>query len=339
VPHFIATQITGGLKKRGAAWPRIMLGGDEMTIAFDAPDGIDGQNSGQNRRQEWDTGASGGGLEWARISGRNSRLQREFPDNSGSLLTKVIEGEIIPRLLLAHRNLNALPKESAERLLSCEAFARLVLVSEVDEIVADLESLLNSGVALESVFCELLAPVARKLGKFWQQDVCSFTDVTLALLRLHGVLHRIGRRQAGNPFRAIGRRAFFAPVPGEHHTFGVSVMEEFFHHAGWETSCDLTPTAAGIVHKAATESLDIIGFCVGCQESLDPLSDLIEKTRDVSRNRDLAIMVGGGLFVDNQDLAARFGNATIVADGVNAVRIAEETMSRLPHCGRARKIA
>jgi methanogenic corrinoid protein MtbC1 len=309
-----------------------------MTIAFDAPDGIGDQNSGQPRRQDRDTGSSGGGLEWSRIAGRNSKFQRKFPDNSGSLLTKVIEGEIIPRLFLAHSSLQAPPKDYTGHL-PCDAFARLVLVSEPDEIVADIESLLDNAITLESIFSELLAPVAHKLGELWLADFCSFADVTLALSRLHSVLHHISRRHAGSPFRAVGRRAYFAPVPGEQHTFGVAVMEEIFHHAGWETSCDHTPTAAGILHRAATESLDIIGFCVGCQESLDPLSDLIEKTRDVSRNRDLAIMVGGGLFVDNQDLAARFGNATIVADGVNAVRIAEETMSRLPHCGRARKIA
>ena len=309
-----------------------------MTIAFDAPDDFGDQNSGQIRRQEREFGPCGEGIDWSKGLRGLPRAQRKLPDSSGSLLTKVIEGEIIPRLFLAHRNLQQAPKDYGDQLFSCEAFARLVLVSESDEIVADIESLLDKGVSLDSIFTELLAPVARKLGEFWEEDICTFTDVTLGLSRLHSVLHQVGRRHAGSPFRASGHRAFFAPVPGEQHTFGVSMLEEFFHHAGWVTSCDHTPTAAGILHRAATENLDIIGFSIGCQELLGPLSDLIEKTRAASRNPDVAIMVGGSLFLDNRDLSGRFSNATIVTDGINAVQAAEHIVARLYYPAQAKKI-
>jgi methanogenic corrinoid protein MtbC1 len=191
---------------------------------------------------------------------------------------------------------------------------------------------------LERIFLDLLAPVARKLGELWEEDQCTFTDVTLGLSRLHRVLHEISRRNSDGRRPSVKRRAFFAPVPGESHTFGVSMLEEFFLHAGWETACDHTPSMASIVHVAATQSLDVIGFSVGCQELLDPLSDLIDMTRKASCNRDVAIMVGGGLFIDNRDLATRFGNATIVADSVHAVQVAEEIVSRVRYNSEVGKL-
>jgi methanogenic corrinoid protein MtbC1 len=282
----------------------------------------------------------GGDIDWsAGLRGLSLRQGRAHPNANGGLLTKVIEGEIIPRLLMAHRNFQV-PAASAKALpvMDSAVFARLVLDCEADEIVEHVQTLLDQGIALERVFMDLLAPVARRLGEFWLEDQCTFTEVTLGLSRLHQVLHEIGRRNRAVPYPDQKRRAFFAPVPGEQHTFGVSMLDEFFLHAGWETACEHAPSTASILQVAATQSLDIIGFSVGCQEFLDPLSALIDKTRKASCNRDLTIMVGGGLFIDNRDLAGRFGNATIVADGVHAVQIAEETVSRVRHSSEVGKL-
>jgi len=311
-----------------------------MTMAFDAASGISDQNSGHAPRQKLDSDPCGGGIDWSRGLRGLPKVSREFSDLSGSLLTKVIEGEIIPRLFLAHRALRSSepPQSGQDNVLTSEAFARLVLVSEADEIVAHIQTLLDHGLTLERVFLDLLAPVARKLGEFWEDDHCTFTDVTLGLSRLHRVLHEVARDKGAATRPVLGRRVFFAPVPGEKHTFGISMLEEFFLHAGWETACDHSASEASILKVASTQSLDIIGFSVGCQELLDPLADLIDKTRKASCNRDVAIMVGGGLFIDNKELAVRFGNATIVSDGVHAVQLAEEIVSRLAHKEEARKI-
>lgn len=312
-----------------------------MSITFDASAGNIEQLLAQQARGEVDPGPCGEGLDWSRGLQGLSRLQRTSADNPGSLLTKVIEGEIIPRLFLAHRahaNANAQAKRGVADIISGDDFTRLVLASESEEILDVIDDLMDRGVTLDRIFLDLLAPVARKLGALWEEDHCTFVDVTLALSRLHQVLHRIGRRNCVFQESAQSRSAFFAPVPGEKHTFGVSMLEEFFRHAGWQTDSDHVASAAKILHVAATQRLDIIGFSVGCQELLDPLSDIIDKTRDASCNRDVVIMVGGGLFVGRSDLTARFGNATIVADGIHAVQVAEEIVSRLRKPAEARKI-
>jgi methanogenic corrinoid protein MtbC1 len=250
-------------------------------------------------------------------------------------LTKVIEGEIIPRLFLAHRNLQQIAQlektpESQPDLGDSEVFARLVLSSEPAEIVQRIEALMMQGVKLERIFLDLLAPVARKLGEFWDQDLCTFTDVTLGLSQLHQILHEISRRKFNDVVEvAATRRAYLVPTPGEQHTFGLSMLEEFFLHAGWETASDYSASETTILETVAAQNLEVVGFSVGCKEFLDPLSQLIERTRNASRNRDVTIMIGGRLFLEYPELASKFVRATVVTDGVHAVQIAEALVSRV----------
>ena len=301
-----------------------------MTITFDAPALSGGLTSGQGAGRDLVDDCSGG-IDWSAGLAGLSRYQGRAQQNpAGGLLTRVIEGEIIPRLLLAHRNLQR-PAANIERPkadIDSAAFARLVLASEPAEIVDHVERLMDRGVKLERIFLDLLAPVARKLGEFWEEDICTFTEVTLGLSRLHQVLHEIGRRAGGDMLnRNAKRRVYLVPAPGEQHTFGLSMLEEFFLHAGWETASDHAASRATILQTAATQSLDIIGFSIGCNEFLGPLSELIDKTRAASRNRNLAIMVGGGLIPGHPEIAAKLGSATVVADGVHAVQTAENLVS------------
>ena len=314
-----------------------------MANVFDAT--IVNRGSRRGGTQTFEDDACGGGIDWAHGLQGIAKSERRTTDASGGLLTKVIEGEIIPRLLLAHRTPAtkaglrsedcAEPGEAEPDLGTTESFAKLVLAAEPHEIVERLEHLLRRGVRLERIFLDLLAPVARKLGEFWDEDRCTFADVTLGLARLHQVLHEIGRRDSGSQSVNAKRRAYFVPSPGEQHTFGLSMLEEFFLHAGWETASNHSATAATILETAAAQRLDVIGFSVGCKQYLDPLSDLIRRARIASRNPDVAIMVGGRLFSENPDSATKLGATTVVCDGVHAVQIAEKLVSQSP---RSREI-
>jgi methanogenic corrinoid protein MtbC1 len=306
-----------------------------MTISVDAASVNTGHSLGRSRRRDLDTESCGNGVEWSRGLKGLPRPPERPPEVSGSLLTKVIEREIIPRLFLAHRNLQQIEEPGKAQEIQPEVgdsdvFARLVLSSEPAEILDRVEALMMRGVTLERIFLDLLAPVARKLGEFWDKDLCTFTDVTLGLSRLHQILHEIGRRKFNDVADvAAPRRAYLVPTPGEQHTFGLSMLEEFFLHAGWETASDYTASERTILETVAAQNLEVVGFSVGCKEFLDPLSELIEKARNASRNRDVTIMLGGRTFLEFPELASKFAGATVVTDGVHAVQIAEALVSRV----------
>lgn len=310
-----------------------------MTNLFDMSPFDDNQSPKFNQRNDFRDDACGEKLDWSRgLESLRREIGRSSP-MSGPLLTKVIEREIIPRLFLSHCEL---PKPRSERRqkqdqppLDSEALTQLVLSEEpVETVMEQMQELLKSGITLQRIYLDLLAPIARRLGEFWEQDRCSFVDMTIALSRLHWVLRELGRRNGelsgGVPEK---RRIYLAPSPGDQHTFGLLMIEEFFLHAGWEMACDRTATSTGILDAVASQHIDVVGFSVSCDELFGPLSDLVKQVQTASKNRDIKIMVGGSLFTLQPDYAMKLVGASVVIDGVNAVEAAETLLPRSTRLG------
>jgi hypothetical protein len=153
-------------------------------------------------------------------------------------MARLIEGEIIPRLLMAHRGDQVdLPKPPAAfTAVEPLELARMTLRLEVFSLLAHIDGYLNNGVAIESIYLDLLAPTARVLGDFWDNDVCDFVDVTMGLWRLQQVVHELGSRAPCPSVRTrADRRVLFTVPPGDQHSFGLVMIEDFFRRAGWRT--------------------------------------------------------------------------------------------------------
>lgn len=241
------------------------------------------------------------------------------------MLAKAVEYDIIPRLMLAHR----VPQECAEQPLKTRArvtsedvalFAERVL-HEDDHVVRDcVISLRDRGVPVESIFLDLLAPVARHLGEMWNRDLCTFSEVTLGLGRLQKVLREnsvtFGQFN-GSHHSAQGRRILLQPCPGEQHTFGLSVVAEFFYRAGWDvvTSFLATDAAAVMVKK---DWYDVVGFSLGSTTGSTRLSAAIRLVREVSQNPKISIICGGPAFQSNPEAATEVCADAIIINGREA---------------------
>ena len=110
-------------------------------------------------------------------------------------LTRTIENEIIPRLLLAHavpEVAKAAVPEVPGRLASFEdkvaELAGLVLEKDVGVAASYVEMMRERGDTLESVFHALVAPAARLVGDLWKANVCNSAQFTQALERLQQLL-------------------------------------------------------------------------------------------------------------------------------------------------------
>jgi hypothetical protein len=99
---------------------------------------------------------------------------------------RVIEGEIVPRLLMSRAAVaSSAPSADVAEL------ARLLLVHE-GEIASEFVHMLRQhGAQPERICLELLAPAARQLGELWAQDACDFAALTTGLSRLHAVLREV----------------------------------------------------------------------------------------------------------------------------------------------------
>lgn len=250
------------------------------------------------------------------------------------LLSKAVEYEIIPRLMLAHR----VPEECASSPIGTNrrvtpedvaVFAELVL-HEDDRAVRDcVIALRDRGVPTEAIFLELLSPVARHLGEMWERDLCTFTEVTVGLGRLQKVLRE--NSSAGSQFGHGGRgeqsqRILLMPCPGEQHTFGLSLVAELFHRAGWDVvTCFLaTDAAATMVQK---DWYDVVGFSLGSEAGVPRLRAAMELVRKVSQNPRLPIIAGGPIFLLHPEYGEQIQADAIITNGAHAPSQADKLVA------------
>jgi len=261
-------------------------------------------------------------------AGRRGELHR----HRAALLAGAVEREIVPRLLVAHRHAGApMPAACVPGATEVADLTSYVLANDIASQNDLVERLRTGGATVESLYLDLLAPAARRLGEMWEQDLCDFTEVTIGLWRLQSIVRELGRAvivplsQVPAPARRV--------LPGEQHTFGMAVVGEFFHRDGWLVSIGLLATPGDLGSAVRHDSFDIVGISVGCGERLEPVAAAIRAARRATCNPALRIMVGGPIFIAHPEFAPLLGADATAADGREAVLRANALLSLLREQG------
>lgn len=250
-------------------------------------------------------------------------------------LLRTIEGEIIPRLVLAHRGQRSIIREATRPFVADESTLThfVALLSDVDDAGARdfVGGLLADRYGLESIYLNLFTPAARRLGDMWVEDTCDFTVVTLALWRLQRLLHDHAPQfdcEGSEP--ADGRRILLAPMPGEQHTFGMFMVAEFFRRDGWDVVDAPVANVSDLLALAARQWFDIVGLSLSCSGKIPELANLIGDLRRTSRNGDVGVMVGGGIFIESPELMRQVGADVSAIDARQALRAAADLLTPVP---------
>jgi methanogenic corrinoid protein MtbC1 len=251
-----------------------------------------------------------------------------------SSLSQTIEGDIIPRLMLAFdsRRTGSAPAVDAgyELEASVDELIQLLLNHDASIAANYVATLRSDGIALPALYLDLLAPAARRLGEMWEEDECSFTDVTIGVCRMHQVLLEFSRCFAptGTESAGSGQNALIVPVPGEQHTFGLFMVMEFMRRGNWNCYSGQPSNSSEFQRLAATRDFDLIGISVGASDHVDVAGRVIRELRKSARNRNAIVMVGGQAFLKDPDSASKIGADAFAADGEDAVRKAESLLGR-----------
>jgi methanogenic corrinoid protein MtbC1 len=185
---------------------------------------------------------------------------------------------------------------------------------------------------LEPVCLDLLAPAARHLGHLWDEDIVSFADVTIGLMRLQSALLAVTIPSAAaaaatgcaiHPAASPRRTALLAPAQGDQHTFGLKMVAGSLERAGWAVT-QLADGAPETIEAALrSQWFGVLGVSAGSGAKLQALNRMLPRLRAMSRNPDLGVLVGGPLFVAEPGLAAEIGADSTASDGPHAVEAAE----------------
>jgi methanogenic corrinoid protein MtbC1 len=244
-------------------------------------------------------------------------------------LSALIESEIIPRLVVAHASDQSDPLPTSFGDIAIEAIDidELVLLSlqvEADALIGHVEAILARGVPVDAVLVDLLAPAARVLGEYWDDDRCDFVQVTMALWRLQEVIHELAARvPADRIVTGGGHSALFASMPGDQHSFGTVVIEELFRREGWVTDRMSDAETPDLLRRVADGWFDMIGLTVSCDCHIGTLGSTIVALRNVSRNPRVCVMVGGRIFSADPVLAEQVGADGTARDAKLALKLAE----------------
>lgn len=251
-------------------------------------------------------------------------------------LAQALEHDVIPRLVRAHRpadgaaNAGAVPGDVSAAEVA--EFAELALNGEDGALGAAVATLRERGIGVEAVYLELLAPTAHLLGRMWEDDLCHFSAVTVALGRMQRLLRELspafGREIEHPPH---GRRALFVQPRDEQHSFGLSMVAEFFRREGWDVVGGVGGTITDPGRMVGEMWVDVLGFSIGSDLRLPWLQQQIEAARQATRNPDLVVMVGGPPFLEHPEFAREAGADATARDARDATRLAEELMSGRSH--------
>lgn len=261
---------------------------------------------------------------------RGENLQNK-PD-SPFVLAGIIEGQIIPRLVCAHRADGRISDGRQDRIAPAQAkgFAPMVLRLEAHALLEQVEGFLVRGASVESVLVDLLAPAARQLGVWWEEDSCDFVDVTMGLWRLQQVVYELSARLPGKaPFADRSRKALFSVCPGSQHSFGTVVIDEVFRRQGWVTTCLTAATEPELVKLVSDNGFDLVGLTLSHDDEGERAPGLIARLRTCAKNPQMGVMVGGRLLVKSPELALQMGADSTAPDAESAVARAEIMLQAL----------
>jgi methanogenic corrinoid protein MtbC1 len=272
----------------------------------------------------WPAGAHGS--SWA-----NAESDPHDAKQRLARLARAIETDVIPRLVQAHRPQgNASTEAPSISDTEVQAFVAHILEEQETQIANAVVQLRARGVAVETLYLELLGPAARQLGHLWEEDLCDFSTVTVALGRLQRLMREwspaFGAEVDHPPH---GRRALFVQPGDEQHSFGLSMVAEFFRRDGWDVLGGVGGAVTDPAAKVRDEWVDIIGFSVGSDARVPWLKASIQAARAAARNPDLVVLVGGPPFTLRAELAAEVGADGTARDGREAPHLAERLMAGL----------
>jgi methanogenic corrinoid protein MtbC1 len=243
----------------------------------------------------------------------------------------VIENVIVPRLLMLHSKSSE--KAQARAQLDqggVRDFIALTMDEKPDAAINFVQQLLDDGVPFQDILLQLMAPAARELGERWTHDSSSFVEVTLGVARMHRILREFDGVPAHMWSNAgAGRHILLMPTPGEQHTFGLRLVQEFLLRESWQVSNHPVEKVGEIAKVVARDHYDVIGLSLSGETLIESIGLAIKKIRSRSLNPLIKVIVGGHIFVERPELLKMLDVDGYAPDAPSAVALVNQWASEM----------
>ncbi len=231
-------------------------------------------------------------------------------------VVRTIRTRIIPKIVLALRSTpKAAEPAKQQGPDAISQFASLVMGDKDAAAFAFVQEMMAQGSSVESVFFEFAgadrATSRRTLGircdRFCQCDAWRRPLAAHHAAAWRGIFREREARSDG------GESALLTTIPGEQHSFGLSMVAEFFRRAGWNLCTGPFSSHQELTSLVHNHWFDVVGFSVSSDRRLEELKQDIHDIRRDSRNKNVGIMLGGPMMARDPGLVAIDGRRYDVA--------------------------
>jgi MerR family transcriptional regulator, light-induced transcriptional regulator len=293
------------------------------------------------RLSDWRIGRMAWPRRWPRETASTKLGSIESDRGHHHDLSSLLEQLVIPRLIAQQDFVCGERHAAVQEPLACpaiatadvDAFARLAVEGDVRDLLDFADVCERRGCSVETLYVDLLAPAARRLGEGWSDDSRTFVDVTMGLWRIQEVLRTLALRRPPPLAAGYGRRsALFSPMPGDQHNLGTLMIGECFQRAGWDCQILVAPTRSELMESLDQRHFDLVGLTVSCDCSSGSLASMVHAMRAVSANPRIRILLGGRAIDQCPELVGESGADATAADAVSAVALADTLVPLMLGC-------
>lgn len=170
--------------------------------------------------------------------------------------------------------------------------------------------------------------LARRLGREWEEDLSTFSQVSIGSSRLQALLHEIGKGWSADGTGSAGSATVLLIVPGnEQHTLGALVVAGWLRRKGLSVCLRIAPTQAELAAILAQRRFDGAMISVACNEKLETCVGLVKTLRQETSG-GLRIALGGAVLERGEDVAAVSQVDIVTNDLSKAVEVLGLTCKR-----------
>jgi methanogenic corrinoid protein MtbC1 len=215
------------------------------------------------------------------------------------------------------------PLEVAEIERMTAAAAR----GDAQALAAAIRQKQADGQSSEHLCLTFLTLVARRLGEWWEEDRCTFVEVTLGMIALHQQLRELAPGLVTSGAMGGARSALMMTAIGSQHSMGIAMVAEFFRAAGWAISDETIPSEAALIQRVSEQWFGLVAISVGSSANIPGLAGHVAAIRAHSRNREIAVMLGGPALLAHPEIAVAAGADATAPDAAEALRRADSLVA------------
>ena len=180
----------------------------------------------------------------------------------------------------------------------------------------------SQGYSLKDTYLFGITGSARLIGELWSRDALDFVNVTIALSRLHRVMHEFSQEflSEGNS-ESNGLSLLLMTEPGSQHGLGVFMLSEFFRQAGWRVTLASPQDIVDFKRIFLSDWFDAVVLSISTDRQIDAVAQSLPELSKTTANPNLKIYVGGPMAQVSPEAINWDGTLLLQTDAAQTVEI------------------